>query len=390
MTRAESGHGDRVSGTAPRHDRDMIPAPRYGEATLADLSSSVLASLGVPGEADTLGLPELPRACVLLIDGMGWELLREHAEDAPFLSSLEGRPLTAGFPATTVTSLSSLATGLPPGEHGMVGTLVSVPGEGRLLNCLRWDGGRTDPQTWQSRETVYARAEAAGVASSYLASGAYADTGFNQAITRGARYVAADGMGQLVARAEEALKADERAHVTVYHADLDMNGHMYGAGSATWRHQLRFVDLLAERIAGILPAGTALYVTADHGMSNPSEKIDIADVPELGEGVALLGGEPRARHVYAEPGAAADVLARWSGYLDGRAWVMSREQAIEEGVFGGVDPALLPRIGDVIAVPYGGLAVIDAAAHPVEALMVGMHGSLVPEEQLVPLLETTR
>lgn len=368
----------------------MIPAPRYGEATLADLSTSVLASLGVPGEANVLGLPELPRACVLLIDGMGWELLRAHPEDAPFLSSLAGRPLTAGFPATTATSLGSLATGLPPGEHGMVGTMVAVPGEGRLLNCLRWDGGRTDPDVWQPRETVYARAEAAGVASSYLAAGAYAGTGFNQTITRGARYVPADGLGQLVARAEEALRATDRAHVTVYHADLDMNGHMFGAGSAAWRHQLRFVDLLAERVAEVLPAGTALYVTADHGMSNPSEKLDADEVPELREGVALLGGEPRARHVYAEPGAAGDVLARWSEILAGRAWVMPREQAIDEGVFGGVDPALLPRIGDVIAVPYGDLAVIAGREHPIEALMVGMHGSLVPEEQLVPLLEMTR
>ncbi|MEO3784475.1 nucleotide pyrophosphatase/phosphodiesterase family protein [Actinocorallia sp. B10E7] len=368
----------------------VVPAPRYGEAALADLSASVLASLGVPGGANVLGLPELPRACVLLIDGMGWELLREHPGDAPFLSSLAGRPLTAGFPATTVTSLSSLATGLPPGAHGMLGTLVSVPGEGRLLNCLRWDDGRTDPQAFQSRETVYSRAEAAGVASSYLASGAYMGTGFNQAITRGARYVPADSMGQLVARAEEALREGERAHVTVYHSDLDTTGHMFGSGSKAWRYQLRFVDLLAERIAEILPPGTALYVTADHGMSNPADKVDADTRTELREGVALLGGEPRARHVYTEPGAAGDVLACWSEVLDGKAWIMTREQAIEEGCFGGVDPALLPRIGDVIAVPYGDLAVIASREHPIEALMVGMHGSLVPEEQLVPLLEMTR
>ncbi|GAB3669902.1 alkaline phosphatase family protein [Actinocorallia lasiicapitis] len=365
-----------------------LPVPRYGEASLADLSSSVLASLGVPGAVDVLGLPELPRACVLLIDGLGWELLREHAAYAPFLSSLAGAPLTAGFPATTVTSLSSLATGLPPGEHGMLGYQVAVPGEGRLLNCLRWDGDRTDPAAFQSNPTVYGRANAAGVASSYVAAGAYLGTGFNRVITRDARYVPADSLGQLVARAEELLTG--RAHVTVYHSDLDSSGHLYGAGSATWRHQLRFVDTLAERLYEVLPAGTALYVTADHGMTNPTDRVDVDVVTELREGVALLGGEPRARHVYASEGAEEDVVQTWRAVLGDRAWVMSRDEAVESGCFGPVSDGLRARIGDVVAVPHGALAVIASQAEPLESALLGMHGSLVPEEQLVPLLRAAR
>ena len=37
-------------------------------------------------------------------------------------------PLTAGFPATTATSLGSLGTGRPPGQHGMLGYQVAIPG----------------------------------------------------------------------------------------------------------------------------------------------------------------------------------------------------------------------------------------------------------------------
>ncbi|MEO5875944.1 MAG: nucleotide pyrophosphatase/phosphodiesterase family protein [Streptosporangiaceae bacterium] len=362
----------------------MIPVPRYGQASLADLSSSVLTSLGVPGGANPLGLPELPRACVLLIDGLGWELLGEHADQAPFLSSLPGRPLTAGFPATTATSLSSLSTGLPPGSHGMFGYQVALPGEGRLLNCLRWDQGRTDPRVFQAQPTVYERANAAGVASSYIAAGSYAGSDFNEAITRGSRYTPADSLGQLVARAEDALTG--RAHVTVYHCDLDSTGHLYGAGSPTWRHQLRFVDLLAERLAGILPAGTALYVTADHGMTNPADRVDVDATPALREGLALLGGEARARYLYAEPGAAHDVLAAWRAELGDRAWVLSREEAVAEGCFGPVAPQLMDRIGDVVAIPRTDLAIVATRAEPLESSLVGMHGSLVPAEQLVPLL----
>ena len=117
--------------------------------------------------------------------------------------------------------------------------------------------------------------------------------------------------------------ARDRALVTVYHAELDGTGHVFGSQSEAWSYQLAHVDKLAEQLASSLPAGTALYVTADHGMvdAGPDDRIDVDVLPGLRDGVALLGGEPRARHVYAVPGAAADVLATWQGVLGGRAWV---------------------------------------------------------------------
>jgi len=366
-------------------------APRYGSGALADLPTSALAALGVPGAANVLGLPERPRVCVLLVDGLGWELLREHAQDAPFLGSLipEGRSLTAGFPATTATSLASLGTGLPPGAHGLVGIAFAVPGVNGLLQCLKWRVEDADPAVVQPRPTAYERAAAAGVSVSYVASGAYRGSGLSLATARGADYLAADTLGQLVAQAENALRAD-RAYVTVYHPDLDSTGHVFGAGSPHWRHQLRFVDLLAERLAEALPPGASLYVTADHGMINPSERVDVDEMPALRAGVARLGGEARARHVYAEPGAAGDVLAAWRETLGGKAWVLSREEAVDAGWFGPVDPAVLPRVGDVVAVPDGDLAIIASRAEPVPSRLVGMHGSLLPAEQLVPLLAVHR
>src|ERR1035438_9927146 len=106
----------------------MPTVPHYGEGSLADLACSLLASLGVGDEPNPLGLPGTGRACLLIVDGLGWELLRAHPAAAPFLSELAvtGRAVTAGFPATTVTSLTSLGTGLAPGMHGMLGYQVAV------------------------------------------------------------------------------------------------------------------------------------------------------------------------------------------------------------------------------------------------------------------------
>jgi Type I phosphodiesterase / nucleotide pyrophosphatase len=375
----------------PRHPPIV---PSYGAATLADLSASILASLepGTPEPANVLGLAPASRACLLIVDGLGWELLRAHPAAAPFLSELarNSKPITAGFPATTVTSLASIGTGRPPGQHGMLGYQVIIPGEERLLNGLRWDS-RVDPRVWQPLPTLYERATAVGIAAVHVARGSFRDTGLTNATVRGAQLWPADSMGALAAQAAAALAENGRAFVSVYHGDLDSTGHVFGVGSDAWYYQLAHVDKLAEHLAHALPSGTALYVTADHGMVDvgPEDRLDVDATPELRAGVALLGGEPRARHVYVRPGAAGDVLATWRELLGEHAWVLARDEAIKEGWFGAVDARMADRIGDVVAAAAGTFAVVATTHEPGESRLFGMHGSLTPSEQLVPALTLT-
>ncbi len=364
--------------------------PRYGEQSLSDLSCSVLASLGAPGEPNALDLAPARRVCLLVIDGLGWELLREHPAAAPFLSELavSGRPLTAGFPATTVTSLGSLGTGRPPGQHGMLGYQVAVPGEDWLLNALRWDK-RVNPRSWQPGSTIFERAAAAKIAAFRIAAGSLERTGLSVAAMRGADYRAADTDGALVAQAAAALASvPDPAFAMVYYGALDSTGHSCGCTSDAWRYQLGHVDKLAEQLATALPDGTVLHVTADHGMVDvaPADRTDVDAIPQLRAGVALLGGEPRARHVYAAAGAAADVLSAWREVLGSSAWVVCRDAAIADGWFGPVGDFAASRIGDVIAAPAGATAIVATKAEPRESALVGMHGSLTPADQLVPLL----
>jgi hypothetical protein len=363
--------------------------PRYGQACLDSLATSLLASLGVPGEPNPLNLPATERACLLIVDGLGWELLRAHPAAAPFLSELAmtGAPLTAGFPATTVTSLATIGTGRPPGQHGLLGYQVAIPGTGTLLNGLRWDKG-VDPLRWQPGSTIFDRASAAGVRALRVSPGQFRTSGLSLATMRGAEYLTADSLGALVARAAAGLAAEPPVLAVIYYGDLDGTGHVLGCGSDAWLYQLAHVDKLAEQLAGALPAGTALHVTADHGMTDvPGEcRVDADATPELRHGVMLLGGEARARHVYCRDGASQDVLAAWGEVLGERFWVAEREQAVADGWFGPVAEQFAARIGDVLAAPRGPWAVVASKAEPKESALLGMHGSLTQSDQFVPLL----
>jgi len=363
--------------------------PRYSESSLDALATSVLASLAVPGEPNPLQLPPADRVCVLLIDGLGWELLSAHPAAAPFLSELAmtSSPLTAGFPATTATSLGTIGTGRPPGQHGLLGYQVAVPGSGKLLNALRWDAN-IDPVSWQPGSTIFERAAGAGVKAFRVAPGAFRTSGLSVAAMRGAEFPAADTLGALVSRAVSALADASPALALVYYGDLDSTGHALGCGSDAWQYQLAHVDKLAEQLAAALPRGTVLHVTGDHGMTDvpPDSRIDVDALPELREGISLLGGEPRARHLYCRPGAEGDVHRRWAGVLGDRAWVVSREQAVADGWFGPVDSRFAARIGDVIVAPCGPSAIVATKTEPRESALCGMHGSLTQADQLVPLL----
>lgn len=377
--------------------------PDYRGGSLADILPAIGAALGVvPDRLDLpLTLRPIRRACLFLIDGMGRELIAENADVAPYLAGLlagsageagpegTGLTLTAGFPSTTSTSLSSFGTGLPPGSHGMLGYKLRVPELGRLMNFLRWDQP-VDPLVWQPHETMFERFERAGVAVHHVAEPRFADTGLTRSVFRGARFVGATPGDERAVRALELLETGDRALVYLYYRDLDFAGHHTGVDSDAWREQLAYVDSLVRWLAERLPADCALYVTADHGMIDvPDEqKIDVDTDWELRAGLALLGGEARARHVYAQRGAARDVLAIWSERLEGVAEVRSRERAIAEGWFGSqVDDAIAARIGDVVVAMRADWAITASKRENIESKLVGMHGSMTDAEQLIPLLE---
>ncbi|GAB3478219.1 alkaline phosphatase family protein [Amycolatopsis cihanbeyliensis] len=360
---------------------------------LATVVPAALAALGVDGCTGGLGFPELTGACVLLVDGLGWELLEEHADAAPVLAGLRRGPLRVGYPATTVAGLSAIGTGVPSGEHGMVGYSFEVPGVG-VLNALRWCGhpGGEDlraaatPEEVQPLPTTFAMAAAAGLAVSVVSAAEYKHSALTRAVLRGGRYVGVHALGDLAARALAAI-GEPGTFCYAYHSELDMLGHVYGPGSAAWRMQLRQVDRLVESLVDGLRPGTMLAVVADHGMVGlDGTAVDADDTPELLAGVRALGGEVRARHVYTEDGAAGDVLAAWRETLGARAWVLPGEEAIARGWFGPrVADHVRPRIGDVVAAARGRSGVLRELAEPVESAMRGQHGSLTSAEQLVPL-----
>jgi hypothetical protein len=360
--------------------------PEYGVRSLAEVLPALLNG--------GLSIEPARAAALLLIDGLGSELLAAHPADAPFLASLrDAGPLTVGFPSSTATSLTSLSTGLPPGTHGMVATHLRLPDD-VVMNTLLWAEITTStdlreafpPESVQPAPTIFEQAAAAGVGVTVVTEAKFGGSGLTRAIQRGGEFTGVFAFGDLAAGVLTALAEPGRQLVYGYHAHLDGMGHKYGPGSLPWRLQLTQVDQLVETIATRMPKDALLAVTGDHGMVAMDRTFDADTDPRLQTGVRVLSGEPRVRHAHTSPGAEADVLATWQEVLGDAAWTMPREQVVDEGWFGPLAPQFANRIGDVVATTRGTAGVIRSQGEPFISRMVGQHGSLTSAEQLVPLL----
>jgi Type I phosphodiesterase / nucleotide pyrophosphatase len=166
-----------------------------------------------------------------------------------------------------------------------------------------------------------------------------------------------------------------------------------GVDSPEWRAQLQQIDRAAERIAERLPPSTLLVVSADHGMVDLAEhqRLDLEEQPALAQGVRMLAGEARARHVFTQPGAEPDVLFAWRERLGDRMAIWPREEAIGLRLFGpSVPDEIRPRIGDLVAAAYGPVGVVQRSVDPAQGRFRGHHGSFTPAEQLVPFSVLSR
>ncbi len=354
--------------------------------TLADVATSAAAAVGVAPFTDALGIGPTRQVVVCLVDGLGANILARHAIWAPRLSALAGAPINAVFPTTTPVGLGSFGTGLLPGMHGMVGASFMLPEIDDVLTPLQW-GSEPYPVAIQPERTVFEAVARAGVTMTTVSHPAYRNSGLTRAVLRGSDYHGAAELEERVAEVSAVLKAPGPSFTYVYWSELDRTGHEFGVDSVQWRTALARADHLVGGLIDSLPAGAALVVTADHGMVDcqPSDRIHIEANPLLTAGVIRVAGEPRARHVYVRDGAAADVAAAWGSELDGRATVLLRQDLVESGLLGPVEPALADRIGDVMAISTGS-TMLASRVDTVVSGLIGQHGALTDDELLIPAL----
>lgn len=357
--------------------------PQYAGACTANIVPSILG----PGGTDVVPtwMPDVVRGAravvVLVLDGLGWHQLAARHHRAPMLATMSGGPITTVAPTTTVTALTSIATGLAPGEHGMMGYRMDLGR--RVVQMLRWTDDRGDvrrefppevvqpcPPFMATKVPVISRAELEG-------------TAFTDAHLRGTHARGWKAASSIAVTVGDELRRGAR-FVYAYYDGIDKIAHACGFGEY-FDAELSQADRLVGDVAETLGRDDVLIVTADHGQVSVGD--DLA--PPHGDvmrHVSYQSGESRFRWLHVKSGRTLDVLDAARSHHGDDAHVLTRDEVVDLGVFG-------PRVSDVARKRLGDVALISRGTRSFEDpdengpfSLVCRHGALTDEELDVPLL----
>lgn len=368
----------------PDESEPPVPEPVLPDYDGPCISNVIPAILGDPDDLPSWMPPEVADAdqvVVLVLDGLGWEQLQARLAIAPTLAAMTGGPITSVAPSTTATALTSITTGLPPGEHGVMGYRVAVGRD--VLNVLRWSTARGDARQSIPPRTICTHEPFAYQRPPVVVRAEFEHSGFTDAHLRGARFVGYRMPSTLAIEVARLLRAGE-PFVYAYHDGIDKVAHEYGLGEH-YDAELTAVEWMVEYLVEVLPRGAALVVTADHGQVDVGERIERLH-PEVMSHLDFQSGEARFRWLHALDGAAVDLLGAARAHHSDLAWVLSRDEIIDGGWFG---PTVTERarslLGDVALVTHQPVAFHDPTdTGPFE--LISRHGAMTAAEMLVPLL----
>jgi predicted AlkP superfamily pyrophosphatase or phosphodiesterase len=366
----------------------MLPsAPK----TLGRLSDVFISALGsITGKSNRLGFKSATRVCVVLVDGLGAENLRNAGGHAPFLNAAlkASKSINSVFPTTTASAITSFGVGARPSEHGVFGYSVFDRKTKLVRNLLT---GWTDdflPEDFQKLPSVQSLAASMDVRASTVGPGEYAKSGFTRLNMAQSEYIEAKTFDDRVVSARRLLDAKQKSLTYLYFPELDSIAHSLGVGSTGWLNKLEELDTAIKNLVSELPANAAVILTADHGVVDvPREKQILLDEFDV-QGLIAVTGDPRNSFLYFDE--KTDVSKQkyaLADKLDGRVVVCDSGELIAQGWFspGIANAEYLP---DLFLISEPGYAIYHRGfAKPQSLRMIGQHGGISQTELSVPLLK---
>jgi hypothetical protein len=343
---------------------------------IAELEHRLTGSAAAPRLQSDLAaqIPQAQSYVFVLIDGLG-----DHQLSHPAAAGLAGARVGAidsSFSTQTTVNTSTLATGLPPSQHGLIAYLLRL--NGRVVNTIFWfdSEGRaveTNHRGFLPVPNLSERLAAAGAESVVVQPPAFIDSPLNQLLYRGATIVpAANDAASVRIALEQAARPGKL--VAVYVPHVDAAAHAAGQESGLYREALLDAAAIWEAIATDLPPHAVAIGTADHGHVDvaPHNRLQLPHVPRV-----TLYGDSRVVYVTGDVDAAASLAASLPAN-----WVSRSEM---DGWWGPppYHPDFKRRRPDGALVADEGVALLFPGS---DGVMVGQHGGLTEAELRIPIL----
>ena len=388
--------------------------PNYNGRSLANVPATVAKLLNVTFKGSPplqtalwqpLG-PNIQRIVLFLVDGLGWNIIQRQQKNlAPLLSRAQvADTITSVFPSTTVNALSSIWTGTPPAQHGLVGLRLFFPEYAVLGQMIR-----LKPNFYNAPDALvhaglnvkdFLATPGAGgqfvrqrVAVHHFKERDIVDSALSHMHGRG---ITADHgastLADMLVKTRQLIEnnLDKKLFAYLYWPTVDTLSHAYGpfgeAVTAEMQTILYQVEtIFMDGLSAAAKAGTAVIIMSDHGQTNTptSQHIYIDDHPRLKRMLLMRSaGEPRVPILYAKQGKVQAVLDYINSELHELAVALPSKEALDLGLFGNgpYAPHTRERLGDIVMIMRHGALYLNPKEVSRAQQSNGRHGSLTADE----------
>jgi hypothetical protein len=342
----------------------------------------------------SLPVPEIKHSTnivFVIVDGLGDGYLQAQGAGGRLARHRRGA-ISAVFPSTTASAITTSFTGATPLEHGLTGWFTYFS-EAACVGAplpFRRRGEKASLGVAPGRifleHSLFDALTSRTIVVSYRP---IIDSLYNVHHCGRAERRAYDDLAGFVEQAVAAAKSGpERKFIYAYWPEFDALSHQHGVASAEVRAHFDALDAafgeLLSRLAG---TDSLVVLTADHGFIDcpPEESVELP--PALSALLRFpLCGERRVAfcHVREEK----TFIDKARKFFNQRADVRRSAELLEEGWFGPgrAHARFAERIGDVALIMKGRGTVKDWVTGEPRHLHIGNHGGASDDEMNIPLV----
>lgn len=354
----------------------------YGN-TIANLGCSILKYFGADTinptlkAADTLLEKPYKNVVVLLLDGLGVEIIRSNLEPNGFLNRHLVTTYNSVFPPTTVAATTSIDSGLYPNQHGWLGWTCYYKALDKNVVVYRNTDDEGNPLDQARVAWKYYPYPRIINQLKKLEIEAYDVSPFGR--------VPANSFEEICYHIETLCETDSPKYIYGYWTEPDSIMHKRGCHSSQAKASIKEIETQIEKLSHALK-DTLLIITADHGHID-ADNVVITDYPEISECLVRMPSiEPRALNLFVKPDKKKQFEAAFAKAFDGKFKLYTREMVIKEELLGSGQnhEHLEDLLGDYLAVAISDVAIYNTRAE--KDAFIGVHAGLTPAELEIPLI----
>lgn len=378
--------------------------PKYKDGSIVNLMSSIIRSMDGKsnyGELSDLKARDLAKSkniVLVAIDSLGYEYINNHGQDSAMYEYLKGK-MTTVFPSTTISAVTTFATGDAPNAHGLTAWTMFSKEIGAMIEPINFTlkSGKVPLDKYGisidnlfNQKTTYEKIKAYSYILMYKD---FVDSQYSSAVSHGAKMLAAKSLSDLFGKTAKILrKKGGRKYVYTYWHYFDNVCHQYGHRSLEAKKHFEEIDKTVEKfLKSIKGTDTTVIITGDHGQihSEDSHFITLSDRKEIYDDLLLpLCGEPRMAYCYVKHGRHREFERKIKKELGKYCDIHKSSEFLKKGYFGPgkSNEKTKERIGDYILVMKDNFYIRDKIIGRELKFRPGNHGGVSAEEMFVPLI----